>query len=151
MASDREENAEAAEVLRAVMGEVGERPCPAVALKVACEEARVAGQAPGAADDDERLWLDLAAETLIESGPLELTSWLCTISALTLWGPGTLADADALATYVAEAEGGDHAELEAAFAPVVERWLALGALNETERLTPLGWWGLPEAQLLVWS
>jgi hypothetical protein len=27
----------------------------------------------------------------------------------------------------------------------------LGAIDDDERLTPLGWWGLPEAMLRVWA
>ena len=165
------EATEAAGVLRDVLGEVGERPCPATALKVAGESLRAglrngeavvvalaeaAGVAPDAApQDDEELWLALAAGAVAPSGAdpeaLSLIGWLGAIAALTLWGPGTQADAAALATYVAESEGGELVDLEAVFVPVVERWAALGALDPTERLTPLGWWGLPEAQLRAWS
>ena len=165
------ETTEAAGVLRDVLGEVGDRPCPTTALKVACESLRAglrdgepvvvalvgaAGVAPDAApEEDEELWLALAAGAVAPAGAdpeaLSLIGWLGAIAALTLWGPGTQADAAALATYVAESEGGELVDLEAVFVPVVERWAALGALDPTERLTPLGWWGLPEAQLRAWS
>lgn len=173
------ERAEAAAVLEGVMGEVEERECPSGALKDVCRAARagIAGASPpwaglatragldaaalsdGAAlpADDRELWLRLAIAVVGNpaGGPtaeLELTHWLCVTAALTLWGPGTQADAPALAAYVAESEEGaaDLASLETAFTPVVESWLALGALNGTERLTALGWWGVPEAQRRAW-
>jgi hypothetical protein len=37
------------------------------------------------------------------------------------------------------------------FSYVANLWNALGATDEEERLTPLGWWGLPEALLKVWA
>jgi hypothetical protein len=37
------------------------------------------------------------------------------------------------------------------FITVVEQWQLLGAVDDRERLTPLGWWGIPEALLQVWS
>jgi hypothetical protein len=80
-----------------------------------------------------------------------VSAWLCTVAALTLWGPRTQADAPALASYVAEAEGGDAEEIGKAFAPVVERWQALGVIDEQGRLTNLGWWGLSEAFVRAWS
>ena len=30
-------------------------------------------------------------------------------------------------------------------------WQVLGAIDQDERLTPLGWWGLPEAMLRLWA
>lgn len=172
--ADEEEMAEACAVLEQVMGEVGERPCPPGALRTACAAARAAmanseppfdamasaaGLDPDALpDDDQELWLALATGVVANSdGPtaeLELTEWLCILAGLTLWGPGTQADPPALAVYVSEGESGgqgDTAALEAAFTPVAQRWLALDALEATERLTPLGWWGLPEAQRRAWG
>ena len=172
--ADDEELAEARAVLVEVMGEVGDRPCPPGALRTACATARAAiasaeppfdtmaaaaGLDPGALpEDDEELWLALATGVVANpdgaARELRLTEWLCTLAGLTLWGPGTQADPPALAVCVVEGEGGgqgDVAALEAAFAPVVQRWRALGALEVTERLTPLGWWGLPEAQRRAWG
>ena len=36
------------------------------------------------------------------------------------------------------------------FLPVTSLWQVLGAIDD-ERLTALGWWGLPEAMLRVWA
>jgi hypothetical protein len=171
--ADDAELAEACAVLEEVMGEVGERPCPPGALRTACATARAAiasaeppfdtmaaaaGLEPDALpEDDEELWLALATGVVARpDGPtagLGLLEWLSAHAALILWGPGTQADPPALAVCVAEAAEGeaDPATLEAAFAPVVQRWRALGALEVTERLTPLGWWGLPEAQRRAWG
>ena len=52
------------------------------------------------------------------------------MAALTLWGPRTQADAAALASYVAEAEGGDPGELTKVFEPIVERWQALEVIDD---------------------
>lgn len=159
---------EAAAVLKEVMGEVGDRECPGPALRAACLAVRdgaAQGVSPftelvaaaGLADDnlpadDGTLWLALAVPTVAPAGAdLDVTAWLGVIAALTLWGAGTQADARALATYVGEDAEIDPKELETAFEPVVRAWLALGVLSGTERLTPLGWWGIPEAQLQAWS
>jgi len=45
----------------------------------------------------------------------------------------------------------DDLTLEGLFLPVTSLWQVLGAIDEDERLTPLGWWGLPEAMLRVWA
>ncbi len=123
---------EASDVLAAVMAEVGERPQPT-----------------GVGDVDG--WLDTAAAVVRDVGEPGVSGWLCVVSALTLWGPRTLADAESLAVIVAESEGGDPAELTQVFTPVVTRWREIGAVDEQERLTALGWWGLPEALLRSWS
>jgi hypothetical protein len=58
---------------------------------------------------DEGLWLALASQTVAPAGAdLDMTAWLGVIAALTLWGAGTQADAEALATYA-----GEEADLEA--------------------------------------
>ena len=165
------EFAELVGVLRDINAEVGERPCPDTALRAACAAVRAdigagveplagvaaaAGLEAGALPEaDEELWLALARTAVSPAGAdpddVGLTAWLTTVAALTLWGPGTQADPPALATYIVESEGGDAKALEAALRPVVDRWRALGALDVTERLTPLGWWGLPEAQLRAWA
>ena len=122
---------EAADLIQAVMAEVGERPRPV-------------------AEADAEQWLDSAAAVVRDAEQLGVSGWLCTVAALTLWGPRTQADAEALAVIVAESEGGDPAELINIFTPVVSRWREIGALDEHERLTALGWWGLPEALLRSW-
>ena len=45
----------------------------------------------------------------------------------------------------------DDFTLEGLFQPVTSLWQAIGAIGDDERLTPLGWWGLPEAMLRVWA
>ena len=102
--------------------------------------------------------------------------WLAVITALAVGGPGTPATAGDLAGYVraydpdgGESEDGDDdvepdgpgpeaddAEfdelgLEGLFGPVTALWRVLGAVGEDDRLTELGWWGLPEAMRRVWA
>jgi len=45
----------------------------------------------------------------------------------------------------------DDLTMESLFLPVISLWQVLGAVDDDERLTPLGWWGLPEAMLRVWA
>ena len=45
----------------------------------------------------------------------------------------------------------DDLTLESLFMPVTSLWQALGAIDDEDRLTALGWWGLPEAMLRVWA
>jgi hypothetical protein len=123
---------EAAEILKGILSEVGERQKPPL-------------------PDEEDTWLrNVAAVTDAVDG-LDVSGWLCVVAALTIWGPRTDADPDALATYVAETEGGDPGELAKAFEPVVERWHELEVIDNVGRLTKLGWWGLPEAFIRAWS
>jgi hypothetical protein len=123
---------EAAEVLKAIMEEVGDRPKPRL-------------------PDDEDAWLRQVAAITDDVDGLDASGWLCTVAALTLWGPRTMADAASLASYVAEAEGGDPEELTKTFVPVVERWQALDVIDPHGRLTNAGWWGLSEAFVRAWG
>ena len=132
MPLEREGLDEAAEILKGIMAEVGDRPKPPL---------------PG----DEDAWLTRVAAVTDEVDGLDLAAWLCTVAALTIWGPRTDADADALAAYVAETEGGDRGALTEVFTPVVERWRELDVIDDIGRLTKLGWWGLPEAFVRAWS
>ena len=132
MAPDQDGFDEAAEVLKGIMAEVGDRPKPPL-------------------PDDEDSWLGRVAAVTDDVDGLDVSAWLCTVAALTLWGPRTQADAAALGSYVAEAEGGDATEIGKAFVPVVERWQTLGVLDDQGRLTNLGWWGLSEAFVRAWS
>jgi hypothetical protein len=106
--------------------------------------------------------------------------WLAVITALAEGGPGTAASAADLAAYVRDYDPEDHQDaddgppgedaddedggfflagddefddltLEGLFLPVTSLWQVLGAIDDDERLTPLGWWGLPEAMLRVWA
>jgi len=132
MPLDPEGLEEAAEVLKGIMAEVGERPRPPL-------------------PDDEDAWLRQVAAVTDDVEGLDVSGWLCAVAALTIWGPRTDADAASLATYVAEAEGGDRDELTKVFTPVVERWHALEVIDDIGRLTKLGWWGLPEAFVRAWT
>jgi hypothetical protein len=132
MALDKEGLGEAAEVLKGIMDEVGEREKPPL-------------------PDDEDAWLGRVAAVTDEVDGLDASGWLCTVAALTLWGPRTMADPASLASYVVEAEGGDQNELTKTFTPVVDRWQALNVIDDHGRLTNLGWWGLSEAFVRAWS
>ena len=105
--------------------------------------------------------------------------WLAVITALATGGPGTSASAADLAGYVRDYDpddgpddGGDLAEangevydfgefdddgefdelgMESLFLPVTTLWQVLGAIDDEDCLTPLGWWGLPEAMRRVWA
>jgi hypothetical protein len=99
--------------------------------------------------------------------------WLAVITALASGGPGTSASAADLAGYVRdydpddgepdEDEDGDDLDdldddaefdevgMEGLFLPVTSLWQVLGAIDEDGCLTPLGWWGLPEAMRRVWA
>ena len=132
MALDREGLDEAAEVLKTILAEVGEREKPPL-------------------PDDEETWLAHVAGVTDEVDGLDVSAWLCTVAALTLWGPRTQADAPALASYVAEAEGGDQDQLTKVFEPIVERWRALDVIDDHGRLTNAGWWGVPEAFVRAWA
>jgi hypothetical protein len=102
--------------------------------------------------------------------------WLAVITALAEGGPGTSASAADLAGYVRDydpddgepgqedededdydlADLDDDAEfdelgMEGLFLPVTSLWQVLGAIDKEDCLTPLGWWGLPEAMRRVWA
>jgi len=53
--------------------------------------------------------------------------------------------------YLSDDDEFDELTMEGLFLPVTSLWQVLGAIDEDERLTPLGWWGLPEAMLRVWA
>jgi hypothetical protein len=107
--------------------------------------------------------------------------WLAVITALATGGPGTPASAADLAAYVRDYDpdngepdedddAGDRDDdqdydlddvddedefdeltMEGLFLPVTSLWQVLGAIDEDDRLTRLGWWGLPEAMRRVWA
>lgn len=105
--------------------------------------------------------------------------WLAVITALAVGGPGISASAADLAGYVrdydpddaerAADEDADEFDLddldlddddddefdeltmESLFLPVTSLWQVLGAIDDEDCLTPLGWWGLPEAMRRVWA
>jgi len=45
----------------------------------------------------------------------------------------------------------DELGMEGLFLPVTALWQVIGAIDEDDRLTALGWWGLPEAMRRVWA
>jgi len=45
----------------------------------------------------------------------------------------------------------DELGMEGLFLPVTTLWQILGAIDDDDQLTPLGWWGLPEAMRRVWA
>ena len=143
-------------------------------LRLAAGVASPEGPDLGRPGDDE-LESELAAICSIDH-----FDWLAVITALAEGGPGTAASAADLAAYVrdydpeepdnaddlddsldeeddadedlflSEDDEFDDLTLEGMFLPVVSLWQVLGAIDD-DRLTPLGWWGLPEAMLRVWA
>ena len=57
-------------------------------------------------------------------------------------------DDDAVASYD---DDFDELSIEGLFLHVTAMWSVLGAIDEDDRLTPLGWWGLPEAMRRAWT
>ena len=53
--------------------------------------------------------------------------------------------------YLSDDEEFDDLTIEGLFLPVTSLWQVIGAIDDEERLTALGWWGLPEAMLRVWA
>ena len=101
---------------------------------------------------------------------LEHFDWLAVMDALVSGGPGTPASAADLARYVRDYDPpeppsntdiGDYANMtgedyddlsiEGLFLHITAMWSVLGAIDEDDRLTALGWWGLPEAMRRAWS
>ena len=119
------------------------------------------GLGPDGLADDETDEVSLALAALCA---LEHIDWLAAISTLTKGGPGTPASATDMARYVRDycaADGmpddpgydGDVDEpaIGELFSYVESLWEVLGATDAAQRLTPLGWWGLPKALQKAWS
>jgi hypothetical protein len=94
-------------------------------------------------------------EALVALCALDHNDWLAGMSALARGGPGTPASEDDLGQYVSEYDPDDiddQADAAAGmFLHAVGLWRVLGAVNDADRLTPLGWWGLPEALQRAWA
>jgi hypothetical protein len=60
-------------------------------------------------------------------------------------------DDEADSFYLSDDDEYDDLTMESLFLPVTSLWRVLGAIDDDERLTALGWWGLPEAMLRVWA
>jgi hypothetical protein len=110
---------------------------------------------------------------------LDHYDWLAVMSALATGGPGTPASAADLARYVRDFDPGqmtaafdgedgdgdedfesdelgydddfDELSIEGLFLHVTAMWSVLGAIDDDDRLTSLGWWGLPEAMQRAWT
>jgi len=126
--------------------------------------------APGP-DEDDLSETDSAVAAICA---IDHFDWLAVITALAVGGPGTSASAADLAGYVRDydPDGGEPGEddaddydlgdlddeaefdelgMEGLFLPVTSLWQVLGAIDDEDCLTPLGWWGLPEAMRRVWA
>jgi hypothetical protein len=108
------------------------------------------GDEPDGPDDlteDDQAMLALCA--------LDHNDWLAAVSALARGGPGTPATEHDLARHVSEYDPDDiddQADAAAAmFGHAVRLWQVLGAVDDAGRLTPLGWWGIPEALQRAWA
>jgi hypothetical protein len=122
--------------------------------------------------DDEELWLEAAAgvvspreepsldpETAAAWATLEPADWAGAVIELAREGVGGPGDPEALLELIArcpEVEGEDLTEddedvLLAGLSTVVSLWRTLGALDDDERLTALGLWGLPQALRRAWT
>lgn len=109
-------------------------------------------------------------EVLAAWSALGHADWIAAAVTLATDGPGAELDitelAERIAAFdfeaIAEGQGDDEVfsdDLDASDAagsiaiglyPVVHLWQQLGALDPDERLTPLGWWGIPESLLRAW-
>ena len=129
--------------------------------------AGVAGPVSDLPEEDDTLeeFTDLDGELRHEDSVLaslcaiEHTDWLAAVAALARRGPGVLASPERLARMIVESEDvvaasddpEDVAAVENLFTAVVPLWKELGAVDGTEVLTPLGWWGLPKALERAWT
>lgn len=163
----RHAEADARGILAELLADTPPRPRPETDLATACRQLRAglrrgdwpydllraaAGVDPDALPaDDEQLWLTLGAGvvTCWDEPPtsldehaqaawatLEHPDWIGAVVTLVRGGVGTAADAGSLARYAAtfDFEESDDA-----------------AVDDDERLTRLGWWGLPDTLLRAWS
>jgi hypothetical protein len=93
-------------------------------------------------------------ESMVALCALDHYDWLAAATALASGGPGTSASADDLARFVSEYdpdEVDDQADAAAGmFRHAVALWQVLGAVDDEEILTELGWWGIPEAVQRAW-
>jgi hypothetical protein len=106
------------------------------------------------ADVDLDLELSADEEALVALCALDVHDWLAVATSLARGGPGTAAGPEALASYVSQfdpEDPDDQADAAAGmFARAVELWEVLGAVRN-DRLTPLGWWGIPDSVQRAWA
>jgi hypothetical protein len=137
----------------------------------------LAERIPGAGDvptDEEARWLDALAETIspskepsedeIESVSavvaLQHADWLGLALGLVDRGPGSVLDPALVQVDIQRLEDvdgeiedpeGHLAVLDMALIHLTPRWQDLGVLDENQRLTDRGAWGLPRALHRIWS
>jgi hypothetical protein len=108
-------------------------------------------------DDENELGVDLSEdeEALVALCALDHNDWLAATTALARRGPGAPASEDDLGRYLTEYDPDDFDDQADAaagmFLHAVALWRVLGAVDDDDRLTPLGWWGLPEALQRAWA
>jgi len=108
-------------------------------------------------DDEDEPGGELSGdeEALVALCALDHNDWLAAMTALARGGPGTPASEDDLGRYVSEYDPDDFDDQADAaagmFLHAVALWRVLGAIDDADRLTPLGAWGLPEALQRAWA
>ncbi len=94
-------------------------------------------------------------EAMVALCTLDHYDWLAVSTALARGGPGTPASADDLARFVGEYDPDyvdDQADAAAGmFLHVVGLWQVLGAVDDDNALTELGYWGIPDAVQRAWE
>lgn len=131
-----------------------------------------AASAPDPTEDDETLWISVAAGVVEPQGDLpvedevasawialEPADWAGAIIELTRAGIGQSAKPEDLVPLIErcpEIEGPafsseDSTVIALGFSTVVELWRVIGALDQDFRLTALGRWGLPEGLRRAWA
>lgn len=134
--------------------------------------AKAAGfEEDGVPDDDVELWLGVAGGLVClnaESGlgpsedallaALQFADWAGAVIGAVRAGPGAPVEPANLADYAEECpeiEGeldeDDRDFIEGAFHLIQPVWVAAGAVDGEDRLTPLGAWGLPRALAWAWN
>jgi hypothetical protein len=133
---------------------------------------------PGESEDEDEDELNGTDSAVAAICAIDHVDWLAVITALTVGGPGTSASAADLAAYVRDydpdgergenededdedydlgdldeddADEFDELGTEGLLLPVTSLWQVLGAIDDDDCLTPLGWWGLPEAMRRAWA
>jgi hypothetical protein len=123
-------------------------------------------------DDDEELWVLLAAGVVAPRGDvpldadrarawaaLEAADWAGAVIELVRAGPGTSVTPEAVLERIAACPEVEEDELSdegratviAGLDVVIELWRGLGVVGADGRLTQLGHWGLPEALAEAWA
>jgi hypothetical protein len=67
------------------------------------------------------------------------------------FGGPELDDPELDAAGFADYDDFDELSIEGLFLHVTSMWSVLGAIDDDDRLTPLGWWGLPDAMQRAWT